>query len=373
LALICGLGLATVQPAAAQSSSERTVHFLIDISGSMRGQKLVDAKTAVSIGFDALAPGQAAGLRSFGGNCNSGGDLRGAPGTDVGILRTELASLTAGGNTPTPSALRAAADDLDGISPSLLVLVSDGQSTCGDPCPVAQQIRDERGIDLQTVIIGFQVAGQAETELQCIADATGGIYVPVDDGPGLIDAIQDAVEMPMPPAPPTPPTPEPPAPPTPPAPGSESCAYVHATIVGTDGPDFLVGTPGDDVIVAKGGNDLVFGLGGNDIICLGDGDDGAHGGHGSDLVLGENGNDIIFGNHGSDIVSGGHGNDFALGGPGKDLVKGDNGNDIVIGNDDLGPHPEADALDGGAGVDILKGDAVDRCRNGESVIGCSQI
>src|SRR5207302_307498 len=106
-------------------------------------------------------------------------------------MRGAIASLAAGGGTPTPEALLAAAGDLAGVvGRRAIVLVSDGQSTCGDPCPTAEAIKKEQGIDFTVHTVGFQAPEAAEGELSCIARVTGGRYVPANDAAGLSDAIR---------------------------------------------------------------------------------------------------------------------------------------------------------------------------------------
>ena len=179
-------------PAAASEVSDPVV-LVVDTSGSMRGTRLSQAKDALRASVGALDDDRPAGLRSYAGGCANGGILRVPVGVDNrDALLAETDALVASGGTPTPAALRAAADDLpDGTG--TIVLISDGQSTCGDPCPVAQQLAEERGIDFTVHTVGFFAPDQAETELACIAEATGGTYVPADDADTLQRAINDAL------------------------------------------------------------------------------------------------------------------------------------------------------------------------------------
>lgn len=121
--------------------------------------------------------------------------MRVPPGTDNrDALNSEIDALVAGGGTPTPSALRAAVNDFaPGAQDRIIVLISDGQSTCGDPCPVAQQLADEADVSFTAYTVGFQATDTAEDELACIAEVTGGQYYPASDEEGLADAINDAV------------------------------------------------------------------------------------------------------------------------------------------------------------------------------------
>ena len=93
-----------------------------------------------------------------------------------------------------PRALLGAAAQLENVlGPKIIVLISDGESSCGDPCPTAEQISADLGVDFRAITVGFQAPANAETELQCIADATGGEYFAADDTAGLEDAIDAAL------------------------------------------------------------------------------------------------------------------------------------------------------------------------------------
>ncbi|MDF3320055.1 hypothetical protein P3G66_30980 [Rhodococcus sp. C3V] len=56
---------APVAQAQESTSGQSSVLFVVDTSGSMSGSPLSQAKEALCAGIGALAPGQAAGLRSF--------------------------------------------------------------------------------------------------------------------------------------------------------------------------------------------------------------------------------------------------------------------------------------------------------------------
>ena len=112
------------------------------------------------------------------------------------------------------------------------------------------------------------------------------------------------------------PTPQPPTP----TPGGATCDGRPATIVGTNGHDFIVGTRHSDVIVTFGGHDLVFGMRGDDVICLGEGKDLAFGGKGNDRIFGEGGKDHLFGEKGDDYLNGGPDQDHCFGGSGSNTL-----------------------------------------------------
>lgn len=186
---------------------------VLDTSGSMNdeidsvlgngGRRIDSAQAALLDLVAALGAGQPYGMIAYPGR-----DAPTVDGCSTGRIETPLADLdpaqasaqirrmTPDGDTPTgPALLRASqaiTDRYGEDSIGVIVLVSDGESNCGTPpCEVAGDIR-AAGIDVQVNTVGLQIDGPGEDELRCIADATGGRYVGVDDGDELIDAITGA-------------------------------------------------------------------------------------------------------------------------------------------------------------------------------------
>lgn len=76
-----------------------------------------------------------------------------------------------------------------GFRSATIVLVSDGESTCGgDPCKVAEQIKAE-GFNLTVRGVGFELSGKGREEIECIAETTNGRYYSVANGQELIDTL----------------------------------------------------------------------------------------------------------------------------------------------------------------------------------------
>jgi len=117
-------------------------------------------------------------------------------------------------------------------------------------------------------------------------------------------------------------------------------------------------------------------MGGDDHVVIGSDPDGefpnattVFGGAGNDLIEDQSSgpggvsNDKFDGGSGNDILHGGAGNDVLVGGAGNDKLFGQAGNDTLIANDG-----EKDSLDGGAGTDKAKRDAIDNVLNVEVFI-----
>jgi hypothetical protein len=97
---------------------------------------------------------------------------------DREFMDAQIDSLQPSGYTPISLALSRAAELLpkDG-RPQAIVLVSDGEDTCGQPpCDVARQLRKQHpGLSISTV--GFRTDGPASEQLNCIATSTDGLFV----------------------------------------------------------------------------------------------------------------------------------------------------------------------------------------------------
>ncbi len=178
------------------SPAANAVHLLLDISGSMADPdptgriKMEGAKISLLEFLKGLTTGAAIGLRSYPdqglGDCNDGQLRYPLERQDPADVSAVIRGLQPGGGTPTAEALLAAAQDvrISGFPSATIVLVSDGESTCDDPCEAAAQIVAS-GLQIQVISVGFQISDVGASELECIARTTGGRYVDIDDGEEL--------------------------------------------------------------------------------------------------------------------------------------------------------------------------------------------
>ena len=175
----------------------RPIMFVVDVSGSMsqpddRGVVRIDAaRSGLNDVLYKQRPGTVVGVRTYpdpgGGACNGGRTLQPLAPLDASRTAALVDGLVPGGNTPTGPALLAAVDELReaGYDEGQIVLVSDGESNCGDPpCDVAAAVRDA-GFDLTIDTFGFTISEAGRQELDCISDATGGQHFDAEDGEQL--------------------------------------------------------------------------------------------------------------------------------------------------------------------------------------------
>lgn len=171
-----------------------TIVFVVDTSTSFAGKPLADAKGAIVGASTAIAVDTQVGLRSFGGGCDNGGLVRLPVGPfDRPTFTSAVNSLAIGeSGTPTPAALQATARSLPAVGSRTIVLVSDGGSSCGSPCPVARELDARLGAGFRIDTVGFRAPNFAESELDCVARVTGGSYVSVTDAAGLQKTLAES-------------------------------------------------------------------------------------------------------------------------------------------------------------------------------------
>ena len=77
-----------------------------------------------------------------------------------------------------------------------MILISDGLETCGgDPCAAVRAVR-EGGTQFILHVIGFDVAGEDVSQLECAAQAGDGLFFSAENAQDLSAALEQAVAMP---------------------------------------------------------------------------------------------------------------------------------------------------------------------------------
>jgi Ca-activated chloride channel family protein len=174
--------------------AERELVLILDASGSMdrldaNGVRLIDgAKQALLDLIDALPDDLQVGLWVYGHRYPNTDRLKGCTDTELIVpigpldrraMNSAIQGIEVQGFTPIGLPLEKAARDFrsDGGAKAI-VLVSDGEDTCAppDPCEIARGLF-ETGVFMRIETVGlFLDEAAARSQLQCIADATGGNY-----------------------------------------------------------------------------------------------------------------------------------------------------------------------------------------------------
>ena len=176
--------------------------LVLDASGSMR-EPHGDGRSRFRAAVGALREVVAAlpdelevGLRVYGARIDDGpGSCQDSELTvpvgpvDKPALRRALGDARPLGNTPIAVSLREAAEDLGEEGARSIVLVSDGEESCGgDPCRVARDLTQD-GLDLHVDVVGFQVDASARNQLTCVAQAGRGTFYDAPDADALASQL----------------------------------------------------------------------------------------------------------------------------------------------------------------------------------------
>lgn len=130
-------------------------------------------------------------------------DLKPTPNAADRIM-TAIDALRPAGRTPLTGAVAQAADVLDfRHKPGLIVVLTDGEETCGgSPCGLSEKLHAEAN-QLTIQVIGLRVKNyawmgdQGIIDAKCLAEKNGGQYLPVDTLAGLREALEKTLGCPM--------------------------------------------------------------------------------------------------------------------------------------------------------------------------------
>lgn len=198
--------LATVTGLAPALACQEEAMLVFDASGSMSiardGLPKIDiAREAAADVLPELTRNRATGLVTYGGEHGegcSGVSLRLAPMTNsADLIIGELTSIIPSGSTPLTEAVWLAALTLSNAGkPGTVVLVTDGRENCGyDPCAAGRHIAQNLK-SVKVHVIGFYLHAMAESNVACMAQATGGTYTSVSSLEALKEALKHTLACP---------------------------------------------------------------------------------------------------------------------------------------------------------------------------------
>ena len=186
------------------ASTGPAVELILDTSDSMNerdqgGQSRLEvAKTVTTrLVTETLPAGVPMALRTYSG-CSSSLAIPMQP-LDPGSATDTIASLRASGKTPIAQSLRAAGGDLQGVSgPKIIVLVTDGEETCGGDPRAEIEALVAQNVDIQVNIVGFAIDDAALTAtFQEWARVGNGTYFEASDAFELDVAVTTASQLPF--------------------------------------------------------------------------------------------------------------------------------------------------------------------------------
>lgn len=202
------LGLTWVPGVQAETVSPSQLIVVLDASGSMWGQiegenKIVIARRVLGGLIDELPDRTEIALVAYGhrqeGDCADIETVVPLGALDRTGLKASVEALNPKGKTPITDSVKQAIGIIErgnAASGATVILVSDGLETCGgDPCAAVRSAK-EAGVDFIFHVVGFDVAGEDTSQLECAAAAGGGLFLGADDAQQLGEALDTAVALP---------------------------------------------------------------------------------------------------------------------------------------------------------------------------------
>ena len=191
--------------------------LVFDASGSMSGPVLpgnggtvsrIDwARAALAEVLPSATKYHRIGLVTYGpgpyNQCNVELNLKPTPNAGQ-IIMDIVNALVPAGHTPLTAGVKQAADALDYTAkPGVIVVLTDGEETCGgSPCEIGKSLA-ALGKHLTVHVIAYRpgvvswMGEQSIGEAKCLADQTGGLYITAKTQDDLVQALEKTLDCPM--------------------------------------------------------------------------------------------------------------------------------------------------------------------------------
>ena len=215
--LIIVLAVGPLRAEAPATPCTEDAMIVFDASGSMAGNmdggiatlkpRIDEVRSALAEVLPSVARVRRVGLITYGPGpgeqCNVKLDLKPTANADALIMR-DLDALSPAGKTPLVTAVARAADVLDyRKKPGVIVVVIDGEETCGaSPCALGKELR-AAAAQLTVHIIGFRMKDFSWTgensilDAKCLAEENNGLYLSAENRDDLVAAFKTTLECPM--------------------------------------------------------------------------------------------------------------------------------------------------------------------------------
>jgi Ca-activated chloride channel family protein len=191
--------------------------IVFDASGSMAGNtvqglfsditRIDEVRKALAQVLPNAAKHRKIGLITYGpgpyGQCNVALDFLPMPNAAEQIMSV-VNAINPAGKTPLVAAVKQAAEVLDyRTEQGLVVLLTDGEETCGGaPCELGKFLK-ANGRRLTVHVIGYQLrafrwtGAQSFLDVKCLAEETGGLYISAENRDDLVKAFEKTLGCPM--------------------------------------------------------------------------------------------------------------------------------------------------------------------------------
>jgi len=215
IALLAGSAAAWSEDKARPLCTEDAM-IVFDASGSMAGNtvqglfsdrsRIDEVRIALAQVLPEATKFRNVGLITYGPGpyqqCNVRLDFPPGPNASQRIMRV-VNELNPAGKTPLVNAVERAVKILDTKSkPGIVVLLTDGEETCGGhPCELGKLLKSNKQLTVH--VVGYQLTGfrwtgaQSFLDVKCLAEETGGLYITAENRQDLIQAFQKTLGCPM--------------------------------------------------------------------------------------------------------------------------------------------------------------------------------
>lgn len=207
--LFLTIGLLISTFSLAQTPASVDIEFLVDASGSMEAKVGIEsqmdiAKKSIKQTLATIPPNVPVALRVYAhrvpksnkeASCQDTELLIPFQPLNIAAFSAAVDTLKPNGYTPIAYSLRAAAQDFaDKESQHVIILLSDGEETCGgDPVAEARNLLAQ-GFKVTIHTIGFRVDPKTKAQLAAISSATGGSYYDASDAASLTQNLAQATQ-----------------------------------------------------------------------------------------------------------------------------------------------------------------------------------
>jgi Mg-chelatase subunit ChlD len=187
----------------ATAPSRKNLLIVLDLSGSMnlplgKSTRIATARQVLRDVLTRIPDDFNVGLRLYGHRfgsrqketCTDSELVVPVRRLDRDLISKTVERLRPRGETPLVFSALQAATDLKAAGGGSVVLITDGEDSCGGDFAAATDALKQSGLDFRLSIVGFTLANQkARHELGAMATATGGSYYSADDGGALTRAL----------------------------------------------------------------------------------------------------------------------------------------------------------------------------------------
>jgi Ca-activated chloride channel homolog len=204
----------TIQPC------QEDAMIVFDASGSMSGYETIgetalspnsrprieEARSALARILPSATRFRRVGLVTYGpgpwDQCNVNLNLK-PTANAAGLILKTVNSIDPAGKTPLAEGIEVAAEALDfRRNPGVVVVITDGEETCGGaPCELGKRLRAE-GLKLTVHVIafryeGYTLSGDSIKDLMCVAQQNNGLYIPANTEEELVEALEKTLDCPV--------------------------------------------------------------------------------------------------------------------------------------------------------------------------------